>query len=484
MSTPLVSIVVPTFNRRDSLRRMLLTLRHQTWPAESLEIVVVDNGSTDDTAALARAFESPSHITVIQQEKRRKYECARPKNTGVAHARGDVLLFLDSDLLVPRDFVRSHVRAHLAHRRTVVAGKILYLEHNDRLTDELLESDWEPDMLGTLHLKGQSLHRFLDLSANLPQYLRPWELCLGGNLSIRADSFHEVGPFDEEIDGDDAGGEDLNFVLRACARGLLPVYSRFSCAVHERNIPLRYADAPHYFDRRRDAVQRTRMRAHDRWLPPRQHELVSAHTRVKRGLERVLCAHTGRLTLEAKRSIACRLLPVIEAGYMPTVSLLLISDADQATLRHALEACQTDKRDMHAQFEVIVLDPDAPTGDTACTTWPCQDIVVQTTPVEYLLRYFPTLTEHRHAQKQGHHGVAADLAQMRRRAHERYLRDIFEQKPYGLIAIPVFASDMSTWPRIDTVLLELEQLGVKPGDRRVGRLKEVDDGARVGPAAY
>ncbi|MFZ5787843.1 MAG: glycosyltransferase family 2 protein [Acidobacteriota bacterium] len=110
---PSVSVVIPTYNRKDALLRTLEALREQRVPPT--EVIVVDDGSADDTASAAEAWMSGSHgptpIRVLRQDN------AGPgaaRNRGVAAATGDLVLFLGDDTTPDSDLVAEHLAAHRA----------------------------------------------------------------------------------------------------------------------------------------------------------------------------------------------------------------------------------------------------------------------------------------------------------------------------------------------------------------------------------
>jgi glycosyltransferase involved in cell wall biosynthesis len=91
-AAPAVSIIVPTFNRVRTIRRALESLLAQT--ARDFEIVVVDDGSTDDTRAAVEDLIGRSLIRYVFQTHR---NAAAARNRGIAEARGRYIAFLDSD---------------------------------------------------------------------------------------------------------------------------------------------------------------------------------------------------------------------------------------------------------------------------------------------------------------------------------------------------------------------------------------------------
>jgi glycosyltransferase involved in cell wall biosynthesis len=87
---PKVSIILPTFNRADTIVRAIKSAQAQTF--QDWELIVVDDGSTDNTAALIDGMDR--RLTLIRQENRGFTEA---RNTGIRSAGGNYLAFLDSD---------------------------------------------------------------------------------------------------------------------------------------------------------------------------------------------------------------------------------------------------------------------------------------------------------------------------------------------------------------------------------------------------
>lgn len=94
---PDVSIIIPARNEEQYLRRALASVASQTWPLDRLEVLVVDNGSVDGTAAVARAYIAAHPEIAIHLLTEPVAGIARAKNAGVRAARGRWLIFLDAD---------------------------------------------------------------------------------------------------------------------------------------------------------------------------------------------------------------------------------------------------------------------------------------------------------------------------------------------------------------------------------------------------
>jgi GT2 family glycosyltransferase len=117
-----VSVVVPTYNRCASLRRMLESLALQSLPASSFEVIVVDDGSTDGTADVLAALELPFTVTPVRQANQGP---AAARNRGVAQARAELIVFLDDDTVPQPDLLERHVQIHEAQPDAVVIGPMV-----------------------------------------------------------------------------------------------------------------------------------------------------------------------------------------------------------------------------------------------------------------------------------------------------------------------------------------------------------------------
>ncbi len=101
-NTPLVSAIIPTFNRGWILREAVQSVLDQTY--HPLEIIVVDDGSTDDTREILRLF--GDRITVLFQENK---GVSAARNLGIKHSHGELVAFLDSDDLWTPDKIACQV---------------------------------------------------------------------------------------------------------------------------------------------------------------------------------------------------------------------------------------------------------------------------------------------------------------------------------------------------------------------------------------
>src|SRR5436190_19538781 len=116
MPSPTVSVIVPTYQRASALERTLAALSAVDYPEDSLEIVVVDDGSTDPTAATVARFPRAKFV------RQPNSGVAAARNHGARMATGDVLFFVDDDIIVGADNVQRHLAVRKLYGDCVVGG--------------------------------------------------------------------------------------------------------------------------------------------------------------------------------------------------------------------------------------------------------------------------------------------------------------------------------------------------------------------------
>lgn len=101
-----ISIIIPTYNRCEELEELLESLAMQTYPEERFEIVLVDDGSTDETKALTDHF-LEAHGLPIRYFYQQTQGPGPSRNLGMEKAEGDVFVFIDSDCIAPPDWLEN-----------------------------------------------------------------------------------------------------------------------------------------------------------------------------------------------------------------------------------------------------------------------------------------------------------------------------------------------------------------------------------------
>jgi GT2 family glycosyltransferase len=116
-----ISVVIPTYNRVHLLRRTLPAILDQEFPAEDFEVFVVVDSSTDGTLEYLQSLYSPRLRTLVHDRNR---GLAAARQTGLTAANGELVLFLDDDMVAERRLVAEHVAAHRDDTATVACGAV------------------------------------------------------------------------------------------------------------------------------------------------------------------------------------------------------------------------------------------------------------------------------------------------------------------------------------------------------------------------
>ena len=170
MSKPLVSVIIPTFNRGYCLEESIRSVLQQSFA--DFELIVVDDGSTDNTSELVARFPA---VKLIRLEKNRGVSFAR--NRGMVEAQGDCIAFLDSDDLWEKDKLASQVK---------------WIERDFHVvyTDEI----W---IRNGVRVNPMNKHR--KYSGDIFRYCLPLCIVSPSSVLLRAEVLREVGGFDESM---------------------------------------------------------------------------------------------------------------------------------------------------------------------------------------------------------------------------------------------------------------------------------------------
>ena len=137
MTNPLVSIIVPVYNAQKGLSRCLESICSQTY--QELEIIVLNDGSTDDSLAICEQFRAKDpRLVVVDKENE---GVSRTRNAGLALAQGDYIQFADSDDVLDPDYTQNLVQAALQHSADlVIAPYWMVIPSNSSKTGHALET--------------------------------------------------------------------------------------------------------------------------------------------------------------------------------------------------------------------------------------------------------------------------------------------------------------------------------------------------------
>ena len=242
-----VSVIVRSKDEADRLRLTLISLACQS---QALEVVVVNDGSSDHTEDVIAAAQS-SDMDVVALHNATPSGRSAASNAGAAAASGDVVLFLDGDTLAAPDLISEHVDKHAERADLIVRGST----HNLRCTRPFLDPELGTPQQGeetrvgrmstiererAIVTREQIRNRFHEIDNRSQPGVYPgfgprklfelemealtsaadcpvlWAAASGSNMSIDRLAFLDAGGFNPEIDN----SEHRELALRLCNRGL------------------------------------------------------------------------------------------------------------------------------------------------------------------------------------------------------------------------------------------------------------------------
>lgn len=178
---PFVSIVVPTRNRASLLRDCITSLLAQGYPADRYEIIVADDGSTDDTAKVVDLLSKGNGSPGVRYSRFPKLGVNGARNEGIKHAAGEIVCIVDDDELVQPTHLRSVV------------------EHLEQAPDlDGVGGPYRPFAPPRVRV----CRRCVLGAADFPGAgKRKVSWLFGGNMAVRKVVFERRGLFDEELSG-------------------------------------------------------------------------------------------------------------------------------------------------------------------------------------------------------------------------------------------------------------------------------------------
>lgn len=193
-SYPFVSVVIPAYNEEKFISKTLESLENQNYPKNRYEIIVVDNGSTDNTRQIAKQFGAR-----VVKENKKGVQHAR--QAGFMAARGDYIASTDADNILPKKWILTLSSELLAHKNVVAVGGWFELRHGSILTKTAINKLSNP-VLATYKLLSQK------------------NVLIGQNFMVKKDIFLKTRGFL----GLQPMNEDLMFAQRLSKFGKIKLF--------------------------------------------------------------------------------------------------------------------------------------------------------------------------------------------------------------------------------------------------------------------
>lgn len=214
------SVVIPAYNAARFITTQLEALAKQT-TTRSFEVVVSDNGSTDNTIALVEAFDAPYPLRWVDSSDIKGPANAR--NVGAREARGKILVYCDADDFVEPEWVEGHLHLQDLHGPAIGAGANLHGSNPPEVLEAYgIPADADKDILENRGLI-ESIDKLTPFAGFLPSLT-------GCNFSVPREVYLEHGGMDCSYI---AGSEETDFSWRLTLAGV-PFYKTQESLVNYR----------------------------------------------------------------------------------------------------------------------------------------------------------------------------------------------------------------------------------------------------------
>ncbi|MEK3793494.1 glycosyltransferase [Paenibacillus sp. FSL R7-0204] len=194
-----ISILVLAYNIKNLVAECLLSLNRQVQvPEGCFEVIFVDDGSDDGTQERITALDLDYSLKYVYKTPDATKCRSAARNLGVSQAGGDILLFLDGDQVVERDFIYQHWKVHqLCDEPVVVMGLRDFLAEDNRLPFSQVEDSNRSSLL--LERRDPRLPVIQRFSENAGNIENIWALLYSCNFSVPRNNYSTAGGFDEDF---------------------------------------------------------------------------------------------------------------------------------------------------------------------------------------------------------------------------------------------------------------------------------------------
>jgi len=215
--TPFTSVIIPTHNRMESVRRILDSLCNQRSCPQRFEVLIVADGCTDGTVDMLHNYEAPFPLHIIEQAHQGP---ANARNNGASRAVGPLLIFLDDDIETAPSLVEAHVHAHQRWPNHVVIGYLPPVLKNQTGFFLFTLRNWWEAMFDVMRQPG---HRYA------------YNDLLSGNFSIQTELFKRIGKFDPSF----RCHEDYELGVRLIKAGISFIFMPAAMGYHHENTDIK-----------------------------------------------------------------------------------------------------------------------------------------------------------------------------------------------------------------------------------------------------
>lgn len=198
---PSVSIISPVYNAENEVDKLLDSLINVDYPQRLLEIIIVDNKSTDNTREIVNKYP----VKLLHESDVQSSYAAR--NKGIKHVNHEILAFIDADCIATQEWLKEGVKTLISESADLVGGKVEFYFSEKETAAEMYDSI---------------------TNMQVEHNIRDRNVAKTANLFVRSSLFDEIGMFPDNV----TSGGDVQWTARATRAGYKLVYAPEAIVKH------------------------------------------------------------------------------------------------------------------------------------------------------------------------------------------------------------------------------------------------------------
>ena len=198
---PSATVIIPTYNRGKTLSKCIDSILQQDYPQDKFELIIIDDGSTDDTHELLKKYEKKPGFSYFFQKNKGP---SSARNLGINNSRGEIICFIDDDCIAEKNWLKNIVKPFSDENVGGAGGKII-ADAPQTLIEKYCEKS-----------KFFEQARFIDV------------MVIGANAAYRRDILLALRGFDEFF----RTGEDTDLGLQIRLKGKKLAYTSDAIIYH------------------------------------------------------------------------------------------------------------------------------------------------------------------------------------------------------------------------------------------------------------
>ena len=231
-----ISVVIPTYNRKELLKKSLEALANQTLDRKAFEVIVVDDGGSDNSETLCASYKQRLNIRYYWQPDK-GFRAGKARNIGITAAEGKYIVFTDAGVLLHQDALSLHLKLHHESLMPAVCvGYVYGFEAAESMMADISSFVSADNVSGAIEkleaMKALDIrqNQYDEFGYNIGSWPAPFDIFWTCHVSAEKKELMKAGLFDENFNS--WGGEDVDMGVRLFMQNNRFIVNRLLCSIH------------------------------------------------------------------------------------------------------------------------------------------------------------------------------------------------------------------------------------------------------------